>query len=109
MNSTRQLIDETSVLPVNRPSNFEKLPEDIRSSLLQWIQANIIPVKTFDPRHDSYTLKHQFERDTEHYVDNGAFKGAMRHLGYEPKESPHGVNWVFRARLKRKTDRRNDV
>jgi hypothetical protein len=98
-----QLIDETSVLPVNRPSNFETLAEDIRRSLLDWIQANMVLVKTFDPRHDSYTLKHQFERDTGHYVDNGEFKGAMRHLGFEPKEPTHGGNWVFRTRLKRKT------
>jgi hypothetical protein len=40
-----QLIDETSVLPVNRPSNFEKLAEDIRRSLLDWIQANMVPPK----------------------------------------------------------------
>jgi hypothetical protein len=104
-----QLIDETSVLPVNRSSNFEKLAEDLRRSLLDWIQANMVPVKTFDPRHDSYTLKHQFERDTGHYVDNGEFKGAMRNLGFEPKEPTHGINWVFRARLKRKTKRRNDA
>jgi hypothetical protein len=103
------LIKETSVLPVNRPSNFEKLAEDISRSLLDWIQANMVLTKTFDPRHDSYTLKHQFERDTGHYVDNGEFKGAIRHLGFEPKDLAHGINWVFRARLKRKTKRRNDA
>jgi hypothetical protein len=37
-----RLIDETSVLPVNRPSNFEKLAKDIRRSLLDWIQANMV-------------------------------------------------------------------
>jgi hypothetical protein len=110
VNQTRETIDETYLMEVyrarggggqvNMPSEFERVEENIKSSLLQWIKTYIIPAKTFDPDNTSYGLKHKFEDDTGHYVSNGAFKGAMLHLGFRP-EDVKDINWNFNSRLSR--------
>jgi hypothetical protein len=110
MNQTQETIDEAYLIKVyqarggggqvNVPSEFEQVPEDIKSSLLEWIKTYLIPAKTFDPDNTSYGLKHKFQSDTGHYLHNGAFKGAMLHLGFQPKDLKE-INWHFNTRLRR--------
>jgi hypothetical protein len=110
MDQTQEAIDEAYLIEVYRahggggqvnvPSEFEQVDEDIKSSLLEWIKTYMIPAKTFDPDNTSYGLKHKFQSDTGHYIHNGAFKGAMLHLGFRPRDV-EAINWSFNSRLSR--------
>ena len=71
-----------------------KLTEEEKFALVGWIGENIAPVKTPNKHHNSYGLKHFFERDTKIYVTNDQFKGIMLELGYEPI-NPEGTNWYL--------------
>jgi hypothetical protein len=81
----------------NDPRNFSTLSEAQKDTLLEWIDKNIKPgAKT---SLSSYDLKHYFEAsEGGFYIDNGQFKGAMRHAGFEPMDlDGDGINWYFRV------------
>jgi len=78
----------------NDPKNFNHLPIKEQTKLLEWIKANIKPRKTVNDLHSSYGLKHIYERNTNIYVDNGTFKGAMQQAGFKPHNA-NDLNWIF--------------
>jgi hypothetical protein len=84
-------------LELDTPEYYSTLRPDFQEALDNWISNNIKPAKTWWNR-SSYGLKHDFERDTEIYVTNGQFKGAMLKAGYEP-EFYDELNWGFKARF----------
>lgn len=73
------------------PENFDKIPPEAQQALLAWIDRNLYPIKSFNNKHTSYGLKHQYNLA---YVDNGTFKGAMLKAGFKVKNYSE-QNWVF--------------
>ncbi len=73
------------------PERFDELSEDRKAFLLKWIANNLIPIKSFNPKHTSYGLKQWIEGD---YFTNGEFKGAMLKSGYKVQNTS-ALNWVF--------------
>lgn len=79
----------------NEPSEFNNLSNPQQEILLDWISQNLSPIKSFNSKHTSYGLKHLFEDSKKgFYIYNGAFKGAMLKLGFEP-QNEKDVNWYF--------------
>lgn len=75
------------------PERFDELPEERQKFLLNWIDRNILPRKTFNETHTSYGLKQWISEDNE-YFTNGEFKGAMLKSGYNVRDKSV-QNWVF--------------
>ena len=80
------------------PEMFKELDEDDRVKLLAWIRGKYeIGDEAFEKT--TYGLKHDFQRETGIFVFNGAFKGALVHLNFEPVD-PLEQNWHFKMRVK---------
>lgn len=64
--------------------------------LIEWIQANFIPIKSFNNNAPtSYGLKHIFEHsENGFYIDNECFKQAMLECGFKAKDETE-LNWIF--------------
>jgi hypothetical protein len=92
----------SSLLPVtaiDSPDEYRNLPRHKRGQLQAWIEENIAPRKTLNPR-TSYGLKHAFENSADgFYTTNGQFKGAMLAAGYRPVDA-YALNWTFRISTK---------
>ena len=78
---------------MNDPQAFELLSSDRQEFLLNWIDRNLLPIQSFNPRHTSYGLKQWISEDKE-YFTNGEFKGAMLKAGYKV-QNRSALNWVF--------------
>lgn len=84
------------------PNLFNELPDEDKQKLLNWIDENFYPIKSFNNKHTSYGLKHKLP----FYITNGAFKGAMLVAGYKVKNKSDR-NWVFNISQKSKCLRGN--
>lgn len=84
----------------DKPERFQELPEERKRYLLDWIAANLIPIKTFNTKHTSYGIKHLIQAEYPYeYFYNGAFKGAMLEAGYKVKDMD-AQNWQFNVSQK---------
>jgi len=90
---------EAAVLnEVNQPSAYERLSDDAKAALQEWIERELVPANKTAPD-CSYVLKHIFARlPGGFYVNNGEFKGAMLVAGYEPLDRTE-LSWQFSYRL----------
>jgi len=89
----------TRDLTIDSPAEYRNLPHYERVQLQAWIEENVAPRKTPNPR-TSYGLKHVFEESGDgFYTTNGQFKGAMLAVGYRPVDA-HALNWTFRISTK---------
>lgn len=96
----RILAEQYEMLDLNLPKDFENLTDEKKKSLCKWIEANIMPRKTFNYSRSSYGMKHLFEKsEGGFYVTNGQFKGAMLKCGFEPANE-NELNWHFRISTK---------
>ncbi|MBZ9633033.1 hypothetical protein [Clostridium sp. FP1] len=86
-------IENQDIENPDNPNLFEKLTENEKSELLNWIDDNFKPIESFTCNATSYGLKQKFSR-TNFYLYNGAFKGAMLKAGFKVKNTSH-KNWVF--------------
>ena len=77
-------------------SQFENLSVEQQNEVLEWIKQNLVPIKSFNPKHDSYELKHlvRFSDGKRPYLTNGQFKGAMLRAGYRVQDMK-AQNWKF--------------
>ncbi len=81
------------------PLDFLRLSEEEQKTITDWIDH------VFDPDEDnicpesSYSLKHIYERDTEKYLTNGQFKGAMVQYGFDPVD-PRELNCHYRIKIR---------
>lgn len=77
-------------------SQFENLSVEKQNEVLEWIKQNLVPIKSFNPKHDSYELKHlvRFSDGKRPYLTNGQFKGAMLRAGYRVQDM-NAQNWKF--------------
>ena len=89
--------EETVLSSVNQPSSYERLADEEKAALGDWIRWELVPSSLTGP-HASYSLKHILQRLTGVYVTNGVFKGAMLAAGFEPVDR-HDLNWQFSYRL----------
>ena len=82
--------------PEDYPEMFDKLPDERKKLLLDWIDTNLYPIQGFNTNHTSYGLKHRikFPEGIDHYFYNGEFKGAMLKCGFKVKDKD-ALNWVF--------------
>lgn len=78
------------------PEEFDALPKERQALLLDWIDANLIKIQSYNTRHTSYGLKHlvHLKNCDNSYFTNGQFKGAMLKSGFSVKD-PNALNWVF--------------
>lgn len=72
------------------PENFDKMTPENQQLLIDWINRNLRPIKSFNPKRTSYGMKQRYAS----YCDNGEFKGAMLKAGYRVKDKD-ALNWVF--------------
>lgn len=82
--------------PEDSPADFENLGRDEQAALRAWIAVAMIPARAVGPS-TSYVMKHDFETAGGLYVTNGAMKGAMLAVGYQPVKRGE-QNWRFRQR-----------
>lgn len=81
------------------PLDYLRLSEEEQKTITDWIDH------VFDPDEDSicpessYSLKHIYERDTEKYLTNGQFKGAMVQYGFDPVD-PRELNCHYRIKIR---------
>ncbi len=75
---------------VNDPESFNNLSTEDQNKLLRWIEQNLTKSERFNPKFDSYRLKHLMG----FYCTNGQFKGAMLKAGYKVKDES-ALNWIF--------------
>jgi len=88
MNARRQTM-ATSPSAADDPSAYRtELGHDLQIVLAEWIELV-----------DSYALKHDFEADSDLYLTNGQFKGAMAAMDFEPVDAT-AANWTFRIRCR---------
>lgn len=92
---------EQSPINMDDPRQYDRLPEEQKATLQEWIPQSIKKSKTVG-KGDSYTIKHDFERTRGFHVTNGEFKGAMLAAGHRPVD-PAEMNWRFKIAP---TDRR---
>ena len=84
--------------PINQPEEFDCLPSEDRSRVLDWIGRSFAPSGSRNASPGiSYGMKHWLEEDLGFYITNGAFKGAMLAAGYQPWDAT-ALNWEFRCR-----------
>ena len=86
--------EETVLEEVNQPSSYERLTDQEKTTLQEWIAKELVTASLAGSK-CSYALKHIHERLTRHYVTNGAWKGAMLAAGFEPIDRTE-LNWQFR-------------
>ncbi|EYE89086.1 hypothetical protein Q428_04675 [Fervidicella metallireducens AeB] len=83
----------------NRPESFKDLDETKKEILIKWIKERFEPSKRAYTKRTSYGLKHDFERDTNIYVYNGQFKGAMLEAGFKAADESK-LNWHFKMKVR---------
>lgn len=90
-------IKNEALSEVNNPVDYDKLSEYQKYVLHEWIKKHLEPykIKTYQPHHSSYSLKHLFQRSGGFYVTNGQFKAGMLKAGFIPKEFG-AKNWTFK-------------
>jgi ATP-dependent DNA helicase RecG len=79
---------------LDRPADFMNLDDEVKQRVVFWCKKYFIESKSFNLNRDSHDLKHVFEKDTETYLTNGQFKGAMLIAGFKPKNIDE-LNWNF--------------
>ncbi len=86
--------------PGNQPEDYQNLSEANRRFLDLWIKRRLAPIRTLTRRRmmSSYDLKEIMDRETNVYVTNGQFKGAMQHAGYKAHNTSE-VNWRYYVRV----------
>jgi hypothetical protein len=68
----------------DHPRAYDTLSREEKEALQYWIGHAIQVATKVDDDYSSYGLKHEYERETNLYVSNAQFKGAMLVAGYLP-------------------------
>jgi hypothetical protein len=91
---------------LNDPIKFNELTARQQDDVMNWIGMVFVARKTKNTTHTSYGYKHDYAEYRnrtapndglgDHYLCNGAFKGAMLHAGFVPVDRD-ALNWTFRV------------
>lgn len=83
----------------DHPKNFFELSDKEQQTLLNWC-GRMETIKSINPKHSSYAIKHWFESSKDgFYITNGQLKGAMILSGYYVGD-PDSLNWTFNVSQK---------
>jgi len=77
-------------------SEYDSLSAEAKQAVQYWISKAIHSANRIASS-SSYGLKHDYERESKHYLSNGEFKGAMLAAGYTPVNKDE-KNWLFKIR-----------
>lgn len=64
-----------------------------RRVVQDWIRDTFNPIKTYNVKHSTYSLKHLLESKTGIYLTNNQMKDAMLNMGYVC-QNEHKINWL---------------
>jgi hypothetical protein len=81
----------------NSPEMYDELTDRAKAVLQAWIQHALVSASVRSSSWSSSFLKQEFEA-VGFDISNGAFKGAMRAAGYEPKKRSDAPDWYFAVR-----------
>lgn len=76
------------------PSQYDLLSDEQKVHVCSWIKNNLVQIRTFNKRQDSYSLHGFYKRSTCHSIRNGAFKQAMKNCGFKVLDES-AQNWKF--------------
>jgi len=79
----------------DHPRAYDALSPEEKDALQYWIGHAIQTATKADDDYSSYGLKREYERETNLYVSNAQFKGAMLVAGYLPIKKGE-QNWHFK-------------
>lgn len=68
------------------------LSEDERRIVHDWIRDTFNPIKSYNVKRSTYSLKHLLESKTGIYLTNNQMKDALLNMGYKC-QNEHKVNW----------------
>lgn len=69
------------------------LSSDKRRIVHEWIRDTFNPIKTYNVKHSTYSLKELLERKTGIYLTNNQMKDALLNMGYIC-QNEHKINWL---------------
>jgi hypothetical protein len=78
---------------VNQPSSYERLKDEEKAAIQEWIARKLRPATTKGPE-NGLRLREICQYTGCFYVTNGQFKGAMLVGGYEPIDRTE-LNWSW--------------
>ena len=64
-----------------------------RRVVQDWIRDTFNPIKAYNPKHSTYSLKHLLETKTGIYLTNNQMKDALLNMGYTC-QNEHKINWL---------------
>lgn len=67
-------------------------PEE-RRVVMEWIRDTFNPIKSYNAKHSTYSLKYMLEEKTHIYLSNNQMKDALLIMGYKCKNE-HQINWL---------------
>lgn len=78
-----------------------KLTKEQHDTLVNWIQENLIPVKTYNKDYSTGTIRSSFEHsENGFYLDDPTFNKIMLECGYEPLSDKDDFYWYFKVSRK---------
>ena len=83
--------------------HFDELPDEMKNSLLEYINLNFSVQQSFNRKHTSYGLKQHFTSTygaSAYHVTSECFSEAMVAAGFRRKRTEQSEsNWYFDARV----------
>ena len=64
-----------------------------RRIVQEWIRDTFNPIKTYNKKHSTYSLKHLLQSKTGIYLTNNQMKDALLKMGYIC-QNEHKINWL---------------
>lgn len=69
------------------------LAANTRRIVQDWIRDTFNPIKSYNAKHSTYSLKHLLENKTGVYLTNNQMKDALLNMGYTC-QNEHKINWL---------------
>lgn len=66
---------------------------EVRRIVQEWIANTFNPIKSYNTKHSTYSLKHMLEQKTGIYLTNNQMKDALLNMGYAC-QNEHKINWL---------------
>ena len=81
-------------LNLHERCELDKLDNAHERRIVQdWIRDTFNPIKSYNPKHSTYSLKHLLETKTGIYLTNNQMKDALLNMGYTC-QNEHKINWL---------------
>lgn len=87
------IVDKKDLLSILVGGIFIFIISDKRRIVHEWIRDTFNPIKTYNVKHSTYSLKELLERKTGIYLTNNQMKDALLNMGYIC-QNEHKINWL---------------